>query len=80
MKYYELRWSLTLIVLLVQASVGFSEETADTSGPSRKKGFCTGVDEDGKWLEKIEALHARWFYCWGAKKPEQTPAEYELFR
>ncbi|MEM6330838.1 MAG: glycosyl hydrolase [Planctomycetota bacterium] len=45
---------------------------------SRKKGFCTVVRDDGKWLKRITALKAKWFYSWGHTLPEGLPKRVEF--
>lgn len=43
-----------------------------------KKGFGTVAGRDPKWLDKLRALRASWFYGWGLDKPQNVPADIEF--
>lgn len=53
-----------------------AEETAELK--SKKKGFCTITKEGSQWVQKLQALDAKWFYSWGPTKPKNTPPEIEF--
>jgi hypothetical protein len=46
---------------------------AARSRDSRKKGVGTVARKDGNWLKTVRRLDCRWFYSWGAGKPEGVP-------
>jgi hypothetical protein len=46
--------------------------------PARKKGLGIVAKADGKWLESVKALNARWFYSWGSNKPAGVPANVDF--
>ena len=69
---------LAVVVTSLAVALATAKVDADETRHSEKKGFCTVVRDDGAWLKKVNALNARWFYCWGATRPEQTPPEIEF--
>ncbi|TWU22717.1 glycoside hydrolase family protein [Bythopirellula polymerisocia] len=74
----------TVRLLLALCSLHFGLATSPgeakdtTAQPSAKRGFCTVVRKDGEGAERIEALNAKWFYTWGAKKPAVMPQNAEF--
>ncbi len=60
------------------AMVGKFAFAAESSVPSKKKGVGIAANKDGKWLERIKALNARWFYSWGASLPEGVPENVDF--
>ena len=62
----------------VAGSLARDCEAARPRSASRKKGFCTVVRDDQKWLERITALDAKWFYSWGKNKPSGVPEGVEF--
>ncbi|WP_372846697.1 glycoside hydrolase family protein [Pontiella sp.] len=45
---------------------------------SKKKGFCLVPKNDGEWAAKLKKLNAKWYYTWGAKEPNGSPATAEF--
>jgi len=60
-------------ILLIGVSVNTSFASESLYPGSSKKGFCTLVRDNSDWLQKIQALNAKWFYSWGNKKPADVP-------
>ena len=59
------------------AMVGNSGRAA-SSPPSKKKGLGVVTNKDGKWLERVKALNAKWFYSWGANLPDGVPEKVDF--
>ncbi len=55
------------------AALAISPVLAAGDRASAKKGFCTLIRDDGKWLKQIQALRAKWLYSWGANVPDNLP-------
>jgi hypothetical protein len=67
---------LRVSVLCLLVSVCLHPAVTEAASP--KKGFAAVVRKDGVWRRKIIALNAKWFYSWGADKPEDLPAGIEF--
>lgn len=68
-------WGGVLLAGLLCVSGGSAPLQA---APNPKKGFGLIAGRDPKWLDKLHALNATWFYGWGLDKPEGVPADIEF--
>ena len=72
-------FSITLALFCYFAFISPGSLAAESSKRvSLKKGFCVTTKGKNQWQEKLEALNAKWFYSWGAKKPEGIPEGIEF--